>query len=72
MKMNKKQFERYMEAYEKRTESLDSISSSINDLGQSVEGMYNGQGKSAFWGISQAMFAMIERDSKSEGYKTTL
>jgi ABC-type Fe3+-hydroxamate transport system substrate-binding protein len=60
MNMTEEQFERYMEAYENRTEAMQNIADNLDGVRVSIANSYDGTSTSAFYGISQAMFNISE------------
>lgn len=60
MGMTEEQFERYMQAYERRTDKMEDIASSLSDIGMSIRTMYDGTSTSAFYGMSQAFFTISD------------
>lgn len=79
--MTEDQAERLVCAFEKMADCFESIAHSANDLASSTDtlatatsdvasaitGAYDGTGQSAFWGMSQALFMMVDSDNKGQG-----
>ena len=61
MNMTEEQFEQYLKVLKDKNEVLQNIAWSIGDLGTAIQGMYDGSTTSAFYGMSQAMFAIEEK-----------
>jgi len=62
MNMTEEQFERYLEAYKDRTYQIEMQAASMDDIASSIRGMYDGTSHSAFYGMSQALYNIAEKD----------
>jgi len=69
MNMTEEQFERYITAYENRTEEIAGVASNLGDIASSIRGMYDGTSTSALWGISQSLFCMVDADRTGDGLR---
>ena len=58
MEMTKEQMDRYLDIQEQKVEAITNVSYALHDVASSITGSYDGS-KSAFWGISQALFMMV-------------
>lgn len=48
-------------------DSTSSIADSTLEVASAIEGSYSGQTKSAFFGMMQALFMMVDADNKGQG-----
>lgn len=65
--MTNEQIERWLQIQEDKNEQLGNISWNLSAISEAISGAYNGDGKSAFWGMSQALFTMIGADGDRDG-----
>jgi hypothetical protein len=67
MNMTNEQTERFVSAFERMADALEDVASSTDGISGAIIGAYNGTGQSAFWGMSQALFMMVNADNKGQG-----
>jgi hypothetical protein len=48
-------------------EATKEVADSNYTIASAIAGMYNGEGKSALWGISQALFMAVNAENRGEG-----
>lgn len=60
MDMTKEQIDRYLDIQEQKVEAIQSVSYALSDIASSITGSYNGQTPSAFYGMSNALFELLE------------
>jgi len=64
--MTKEQIERWLEIQEEKNRKLGDISWNLSAISEAISGAYNGEGQSAFWGMSQALFMMVGADGNRD------
>jgi hypothetical protein len=52
---------------QKNVEATKDVADSNYTIASAIAGMYNGEGKSALWGISQALFMAVNAENRGEG-----
>jgi len=67
--MTNEQIERYLKLLECQSRALDNISCSLDAVASSISGAYSGTETSAFWGMSQALFSMVDSDRNGDGLR---
>jgi hypothetical protein len=65
--MTQEQIDRWLDIQEDKNRALQNISLSIDYLAEAVRGSYDGNTKSAFWGMSQALFLMVGEGENADG-----
>lgn len=61
--------DRYLDIQEQQVEAIKDLSYALSDIASSISGAYDGTGTSAFWGMSQALFSMVDADRTGDGLR---
>jgi len=68
MNMTEEQINRYLDIEEQKVEAIKDVGYELNTLADSIRGAYDGR-KSAFWGMSQALFSMVDAERNGDGLR---
>ena len=67
MNMTNEQTERFVSAFERMADALEDVATSTDGISGAISGAYDGNNFSAFYGMMQALFMMVDADGKGQG-----